>query len=128
MRASERKRVQDAIIKSLSDGASVVVACEAAGISRQTFYDWMERDVFRERVEKTRLELVKTVQSVALACALKAENDPRYQASLRTWLQVNDGWSGRVAEEIGDLHGERDEIMRRIGSLVERIGTGDGSS
>lgn len=47
-----------------------------------------------------RAEAVKQVESVAFACALKADLDPRYQTSLIFWLKAMAGWKDRVTVSV----------------------------
>lgn len=59
--------LQDQIATMIRAGTSVTVACEAAGISRETFYQWLKRGEsraakdaahreFRERISSARAE------------------------------------------------------------------------
>lgn len=57
--------VVEAVVQALRAGAYITVACRAAGISRQTYGDWMRRGEaesagayhdFRERVERAKAE------------------------------------------------------------------------
>ena len=67
-----------------------------------------------------------TIENVAFACAKKALEDPRYQASMIFWLKAKAGWQEtQVIEHEGEISfGHiRDRLAER---LARRAGVGDG--
>lgn len=125
MRRNEKAAKQEAIIKSLEGGASLSKAAQGAGVAHGTLYLWLQDAVFARRVEVVRNSLITIVESTALSCALKAEDDAAYQTSLIFWLKANAGWKEtQVVETIGDLQDERRDIFERISRLVQRDGAG----
>lgn len=57
-----RKSVVDAIIQSIQNGATVMQACEAAGIDPRTFYRWRKK--YKEVEELYEMALDSRVQIV----------------------------------------------------------------
>ena len=115
---------QEAILLSLEAGSSRVSACGAAGVGRSTFYEWMEKDEgFREAVEAVEQALIDTVESVALACAMKAEKDPRYQRTMLAWLEAKGGWNRSGLFRFIDLDHLSDEELAAVanGEPIEAV-------
>ena len=84
---------QQAVLASLSRGASRTTACHAADLPRRTFYNWIKADpLFAEAVDDAEAESVGAAEDLAYACAMKAREDPRYQRSLFFWLKHRAGW------------------------------------
>lgn len=127
----KRRQHQRAIVKSLRGGVSRSRACEAAGVGRRTFYHWIsDDDAFRRAVEQAEREVIGTVESTALVCALKAEDDPRYQTALIFWLKANAGWKETQVVEHGLYDGAGDtraSILSRIRALAAGGGEGAGA-
>lgn len=49
---NEKERIVGMIIEVLKDGGSITEACRIAGIHRDTFYDWKNKDKdFSDKVE-----------------------------------------------------------------------------
>ena len=78
MNATERTAQKAAVVESLGNGSTRAAACEAAGIDRSTFYQWLKRDSrFLKRVEQTLVSRVTMVEDAlyerALAGDVKAQ-------------------------------------------------------
>ncbi len=115
---------QEAILLSLEAGSSRASACGAAGVGRSTFYEWMEKDEgFREAVEAVEQALIDTVESVALSCAMKAEDDPRYQRTMLAWLEAKGGWNRSGLFKFIDLDHLSDEELGAVanGESIEAV-------
>lgn len=122
-----RTAKKKAVIASITKGVSRAAACEAASVGRRTFYNWMDADAaFRADVERAERENVGTVESVGLACALKAEVDPRYQTALIFWLKCNAGWKETQVVEVREHEGVRDERSDLIGRVEDLARKGGG--
>jgi hypothetical protein len=84
---------REAIIQSLESGASVTDACNAAGIDRRTFYNWIKADPdFEQAISEAKLSRIESIQAIAYLCAKKSLMDPRYQTSLIAWMNNEGGW------------------------------------
>lgn len=84
---------RDAILKSLENGSNVSEACNAAGIDRRTYYNWIKADpAFELAISEAKLSRIESMQSVAYLCAKKSLMDPRYQTSLIAWMNNEGGW------------------------------------
>ena len=84
----DRKRE---IVRVLSEGDSRTEACYAAQISRQTLYNWLREDeAFAHEVRMAEEEAASLIEGVLFRCARKAEFDPRYQRSLKLYLERRD--------------------------------------
>jgi transposase-like protein len=84
---------RQAIIESLESGASVTDACNAAGIDRRTFYNWIKADrEFELAISEAKLSRIESMQAIAYLCAKKSLMDPRYQTSLIAWMNNEGGW------------------------------------
>lgn len=102
----DRKRAErmECLLSNLANGNSRARSCEYAGLSRQAFYDWLRHDAdFAWRVEMAELEATSEAESVLFACAMMAEEDPRYQRSLKLYLERQD----RRREHLLALQDER---------------------
>ena len=59
----QESKIKNAILKSLENGATVVRACKAAKINRDTFYTWLKKDAaFFEAVQiakESRIEVAE---------------------------------------------------------------------
>ncbi len=109
---------------SLESGSSRVAACAAASVGRSTFYEWLEKDEgFCEAVEAVERELIHSVESVVLACALKAEDDPRYVRAMLAWLDAKAGWGHRDPLRFINLDDLSDEELAALanGEPIETI-------
>ena len=126
----KRENKKRAIVESLANGVSRAGACRAASVGRRTFYHWLKGDArFRKQVEDAQGTAIETVESVAFACALKAEHDPRYQTALIFWLKANAGWKETVVQEHVETDGSefREAIAGRIRELVTGRNAGNGT-
>ena len=115
---------REAILVSLESGSSRVAACAAASVGRSTFYEWLEKhEGFAEAVEAVERALIETVESVALACALKAEDDPRYMRAMLAWLDNKAGWGRRDPLRFINLDDLSDEELAALahGEPIESI-------
>ena len=84
---------QQAVLASLSRGASRTTACHAAHLPRRTFYNWIKADpLFSDAVDDAEAESVGIAEDLAYECTMNAREDPRYQRSLFFWLKHRAGW------------------------------------
>ena len=114
-RADQAEKQQDVVIESLQKGCSRVVACEAAGLPRRTFYNWLKSDAdFAERVAEAEDRAAATMESVVYAAGLKAESDPRYLRAAIRWLEQRGGWQRSTFEGELDVSQLTDEELERI--------------
>ncbi len=121
---SKQDQQREAILVSLELGSSRVAACAAASVGRSTFYEWLEKDEgFCEAVEAVERELIHSVESVALACALKAEEDPRYVRAMLVWLENKADWGRRDPLRFINLDDLTDEELAALanGEQIETI-------
>ncbi|HET6566654.1 MAG TPA: hypothetical protein VFG50_01735 [Rhodothermales bacterium] len=87
----KRKESMDLILGNLAEGNSRARSCDYSQVSRQTFYDWLKQDKdFAWRVELAELEAASHAEAVLFRCAMKAEEDPRFQRSLQLYLDRQD--------------------------------------
>lgn len=87
----KRKESMEHILGNLASGNSRARSCDYALVSRQTFYDWLKQDKdFAWRVELAEAEAASEAEAVLFRCALKAEEDPRFQRSLKLYLERQD--------------------------------------
>ncbi len=121
---SKQDLQREAILVSLESGSSRVAACAAASVGRSTFYEWLEKhEGFAEAVDAVERALIETVESVALACALKAEDDPRYMRAMLAWLDNKAGWGRRDPLRFINLDDLSDEELAALahGEPIESI-------
>ena len=101
-------------------------------MARSTFYAWLRDDaVFRMRGGRAESELIATVGSVTLACALRAEEDPKYISALIWWEKSRAGMKETVTVEHGIDDGDgdtRESILGRIRELAAGGGEGAGAN
>jgi hypothetical protein len=96
LRSAKRKQQQQAVIEFLREGTNRLAACEAAGLPRRTFYNWLGAEpAFRARVEEAECQSIRTIESAVYAAGLKSEQDPRYLRSALAWLMSKAGWRRR---------------------------------
>ena len=84
----------------------------------------MEKDEgFREAVQAVEQALIDTVESVALSCAIKAEEDPRYQRTMLAWLEAKGGWNRSGLFRFIDLDHLSDEELAAVahGESIEAV-------
>lgn len=87
----KRKDSMECILRNLANGNSRARSCDYACVSRQTFYDWLKQDQdFAWRVQLSELDAASDAEAVLFRCALRAEEDPRYQRSLKLYLERQD--------------------------------------
>ncbi len=101
-----------------------MAACAAASLGRSTYYERLEKDEgFRKAVEAVELAMIETVESVALACAIKAEDDPRYVRAMLAWLDNKAGWGRRDPLRFINLDDLSDEELAALahGEPIESI-------
>lgn len=61
--ANKKNTIKEAVLESLSNGATITAACKAAGVGRTTFYKWIEEDVeFAEAVSHSENASIITVE------------------------------------------------------------------
>lgn len=76
------------LILAASKGCTIEQAAEAAAMKPRTLKDWLAKyPDFRKAWDEAKKVSVEAVEGVLYRCALKAEFDPRYQASLFTFLK-----------------------------------------
>ena len=64
---------------------NVSVACNAVGINRQTYYNWLEKDeVFREIIKEAKLQLCDDMEQVLIGRAVDKSD-----TALIYWLKYN---------------------------------------
>lgn len=88
-----------AVLVSVRDGASLEDACEAADITRRTWYNWMDKHpLLKQIVSQIKTARVATCKGILYECALKARENPRYQPSLFFLLEreLRDEYGPRV--------------------------------
>ena len=79
--------VRRAIIESLRDGATISVSCSAAGISRQTFYDWIKRGQAEESPFKEFIDICERViaeSEISAVASIRAAGKKNWKAL--AWL------------------------------------------
>lgn len=121
---SKQDLQREAILVSLESGSSRVAACAAASVGRSTFYERLEKhEGFAEAVDAVERALIEMVESVALACALKAEEDPRYMRAMLAWLNNKAGWGRRDPLRFINLDDLSDEELAALahGEPIESI-------
>jgi len=78
-----------AMINAVSDGVSIVDACDKCGISRMTFHAWRrEHPWYNEMFVRAWEDGADDLEKIMESCAKKALDDPRYQPSLHRTLQA----------------------------------------
>ena len=107
-----RKKKKSVILDSLRNCATILTACENAGVGRRTFYEWTDSDPeFAEDVEAAQASVVSKVGSAVLKGALQCEENPGF-TGLAIWVLKckgkKHGW--REHDEAGEgkeLPGDR---------------------
>ena len=93
--------------------------CKAAKVSKTTFYDWLQDEVFRTEFERQRNELVET------AFGMIAQNIEKAVSALVGLLDTKDDRVKRLTANdiIGHFlkHKELADIEDRIGAIEERL-------
>ena len=93
--------------------------CKAAKVSKTTFYDWLQDEVFRTEFERQRDELVET------AFGMIAQNIEKAVSALVGLLDTKDDRVKRLTANdiIGHFlkHKELADIEDRIGAIEERL-------
>ncbi len=115
---------REAILVSLESGSSRVAACAAPSVGRSTCYEWLAKNEgVAEAVAAGERAVIETVESVALACALKAEDDPRYMRAMLAWLDNKAGWGRRDPLRFINLDDLSDEELAALahGEPIETI-------
>lgn len=75
MSDEEKKVTINAIVESIQNGASVMVACEAGRIGRTTFYKWMKEDEeFKDAIEQAKASRITMVEDALYRSAVFNEN------------------------------------------------------
>lgn len=98
---STQNAKKQAILTSLANGVSVVDACKAADIDRGTYYLWLANDSdFATKAKAAKLSRIESVRDVAFACALKAEEDPRYQTAMVAYMNNEGDWRNPSKSEV----------------------------
>ncbi len=82
--------VQNTVILSLSSGASISAAAEAAGVGRTTVYSWLTKPEFAEAIQHARADRIIALRDELNDAAMKAirtlvavMDDPRASATAR---------------------------------------------
>ena len=79
---------------------NVSVSCDAVGISRQTYYDWLEKDEkFRKEIYEAKLRMMDDMEQVLVARAVDKSdtaliywlkyNHPKYKEQPTNLTQIN---------------------------------------
>ena len=114
---------REAIIQSLESGATVSDACNAAGIDRRSFYNWVKADPdFELAVTEAKLSRIESMQSVAYLCAKKSLMDPRYQTSLIAWMNNEGGWgksANMTSQQLSNVHVYLPQNQRDVTKLSD---------
>ncbi len=122
--------VQARIVEAIEAGNYIEVAAAAAGISKFTFYGWIQRGTdepdsiysnFANAVEKARA----TAEARSVARILKAGNDGTWQAD--AWYLERSAWQrwGRRTQVTGD-QGEAIKVqVDHKAELLEVLGIAD---
>ena len=106
---------QALVLESLQEGCSRAAACEAAGLPRRTFYNWLDSDPdFAEQVGSAETHSAETMESVIYSAGLKAETDPRYIRAAIRWLEQRGGWQRSAIDGDLDFDQFTDEELERI--------------
>ncbi|KKK93643.1 hypothetical protein LCGC14_2690830 [marine sediment metagenome] len=91
---AQRVRRLDYIFWLISEGYTVSASCKWAGITRKSFYHWINHDPeLLARYEEAQIELHEEISEIGKLAALKALTDPRYQSSLQFYLRSKCGWN-----------------------------------
>jgi len=73
-KVSKRLR-KKAIVASISKNASVTLAVDAAGINRDTYYEWLKKDPkFAEAIERAKLDRITVVEDAMFINATVNKN------------------------------------------------------
>lgn len=84
--ARYNKRTVGAIVEALKNLATVTEACEAAGIARGIYYQWLkEKPDFYELIEKTKDEIAEDMKAKAIK-SIK-DNFGKNWTSAAWWLE-----------------------------------------
>ena len=91
LREAKRRQIQEDVLCSLGDGLSVTKVCCNAGISRSTYYDWVDNDpAFARQVEHTHDTRASFIDMVLWHAACRAIGDPRYIRAATAYLQIHE--------------------------------------
>ncbi|MCZ7608482.1 MAG: hypothetical protein M5U25_21055 [Planctomycetota bacterium] len=90
---AQREYRLNIILDLVAEGVTVTSACKKAGVSKKTFYAWMNTDPeLLSRYEAALIDRHNDVAEVIQLCALKALSDPRYQTSAIFYAKCKMGW------------------------------------
>ncbi|MFO7948118.1 MAG: hypothetical protein R6V19_15035 [Armatimonadota bacterium] len=106
-------KLQDEICGHLASGCYAVTACELAGISESTFYNWLERGRDGEDPFLEFLESVKKAEAQAEVKALTIIQNAMaddWKAAM-TWLERKfpDRWARRKPLDVAEAEPEQEE-------------------
>jgi len=92
---------KQAVLKSLSNGATVTEAAEVAGIDRSTHYDWLNTDEnYRKGVKKSELALADSVEDVTVKTAKGFEYDEVHEKYEYGWNDAHEWTPKLVSKEV----------------------------
>lgn len=121
MGAKRSPQVEDAIIESLTRGASIAEACTAAGVSRISFFHWRKDDPeLSLRVEEAIKSRIEIVEDVVYMEAKKGN-----LAAAFKWLENKGDWknkidlSGKIKHDINDP--KDDDVIRTAEAILKTV-------
>lgn len=113
----QRTRKQDRFLKAYRESANVKASCKAAGISRQTYYNWRDHDeAFQAQLPDAKEDACDTLEFAAFERAVKGVPTKVYSMGRVVYEEVP------VLDENGKpkLNKQNEPIMRRGKPLIER--------
>ena len=116
-------------LEAVATGGLYEEAAQAAGVTRQTLYNWRQADPAFAAAWKIALDAgTDEIEAVLHACTKLAKGDPRYQTSLifalenrrpESWKDV---WDHRLSGQVGILAqvaGMDEATLRRLAHATD---------
>lgn len=111
--------IENAIIQSLKNGATISATCTSVGISRFCLFDWRKKDAdFDMRVREATESRVEIVEDVVYQAAINGD----VRAAIE-WLEHKAGWrkefnlKGKIEHEINNP--KDDDVIRTAEEILK---------
>lgn len=81
---------QTKFIATYAETGSITKAAKAAGVSRQSYYNWIENQDFARAIKEARATCIEEAESELLRRGLVQDPKEKDTAALIMWLKAND--------------------------------------
>jgi hypothetical protein len=84
-----RKEIKDKILEILNDNPVISIICKKAGISRATFYRWINDDYdFKKKCANTKMIGIKGINDLCESVIINKIREGNFQVA-KFWLEVH---------------------------------------